>query len=129
MKRLGELESQVQLRSQKKMGTQDFHYEAKELFQQITKTVADTSRELIQDTKSTTVANEALNQPHISSSYPSLQLALDQKSISSYIIDELVNYEKNLKTQVDLDLLLIKSQELIILKPLLELLLKLNLKL
>ena len=58
-KRLGELESiEGEARSEEKLGKHDYHYDAEEILQRITKAVTDTSEEILEQSNATTKANK-----------------------------------------------------------------------
>ena len=60
---LDDLQSKVkQVRLVEKLGKQGFHYDVKELFEPITKTLTDTSQKLLAETKSNTKAIENLDE-------------------------------------------------------------------
>ena len=76
---LANLQSKVkQLRLEQKLRKEGVQHDIKEPVETDTKVVADTSKEKIKETKSTTKAIETLSQPNMSLLYPTLQIAFDQ---------------------------------------------------
>ena len=63
---LQDLKSRIkQVRLLEKLGKQGFHYDVKEIFEPITKTVADISQKIIEKTKSTTKPIEELHESNV----------------------------------------------------------------
>ena len=78
------------VRSDQKSCEQDFHYDAEEPFELITKAVTDTSKKLVEETRFTTQTIKALNQINKSILHPPLRLAVDKKLFySTYSVDDL----------------------------------------
>ena len=63
LEELADLQSKVkQVRLEEKLGKQGFHYDTKQLFEPITKTITDTNQKLLEETKYNTKAIENLDE-------------------------------------------------------------------
>ena len=66
LEELSELQTKVkQVRLEEKLGKQGFHYDTKQLFEPITKTITDTNQKLMEETKCNTKAIENLDEPNV----------------------------------------------------------------